>query len=87
MLDVAWLFELFNVDVSLGYCRPPAIICQVNSVAEPFNASLEDFVSDVLHLQLQLHSRDEFLNVTVGDIICAWTHVISTFTQVTPTPC
>ena len=85
MLDVAWLFELFDVDVSLGYCRPPAIICQVNSVAEPFNASLEDFVSDVLHLQLQLHIRDELLNFAVSDIIGAWTHVISTFAQVTPT--
>ena len=85
MLDVARLFELFNVDVSLGHCRPPAIICQVNSVAEPFNASLKDFKSDVLRLQLQLHIRDELLNFAISDIIGAWAHVISTFAQVTPT--
>ena len=85
MLDVAWLFELFNVDVSLGHCRPPAIICQVNSVAEPFNASLEDLVRDVLHLQFQLHIRDELLNIAVHNIFGDWTHVFTTFAQVAPT--
>ena len=85
MLDVAWLFELCNVNVSLGHCRLPAIICQVNSVAEPFNAPLEDLVSDVLHLQFQLHIRDELLNIAVHNIFGAWTYVYTIFAHVTPT--
>ena len=61
VLDVAVLFELLNIDLGLGHCGLPAIICERDAVAKPLDRSLEDLKEDVLNVELFLKVHDVLL--------------------------
>ena len=73
------LFELVGINVRFGYCGIPAIIGQVDSVAEPLDAALKDVKGDVLDVELFFHFSDEKFHLAVCYFCPAWTHVIGSF--------
>ena len=75
MLHVAVLLERCHIYASLSDSRPPAVICEVNSVAKPLNASLKDVIVDILDVQFKLHFGDELLDLAVSlrRVSFAWT--------------
>ena len=62
VLDVAVLFELSNVDASLGHSSRPTVIVQVYGIPESLDAAFKHFEIDGLNQELHFHQLHLLLN-------------------------
>ena len=67
VLDVAVLFELSNVDASLGHSSRPTVVGQGHGIPESLDAAFKHFEVDALNQELHLHLLHLLLNLRVND--------------------
>ena len=85
VLNVAFLLELFDVDLSLSDCCPPAVVGQLNLVAESLDTPLKRLKVDVLNAQAFLKRLYELLDLAWNKTICIGSQVLSCLAKITPT--
>lgn len=81
MLKIAVLLELCHIYVSLSDSRSPAVICQIDRIAESFDTALEDVIIDILDAQLVFEACNELFNFRVV-LFRSWSHIFCALAHV-----
>ena len=86
ILNISFFFKLFNINVRLTNCWPPAVICQVSCPTESFNAALKNLKHDILCLQLLLKHSYEYFTIAIQDPVFPRSYVFALATTESVTP-